>query len=62
MVCHNCQQPGHYARECPLPPATCIFCHASDHDTEEFPTLLGDAVSQDPSQHQWVKNKVDPRK
>jgi hypothetical protein len=101
MVCHNCQQPGHYARECSLPPATCMYCRASDHDTEEFPTLLGkiqekrnqnnqnvqwiskkerdegrninivtwgvakivnDAVSQDPSQHQWVKNNVDSRK
>jgi hypothetical protein len=41
VVCHNCQQPGHYARECPLPPATCMYCRASDHDTEECPTLLG---------------------
>jgi hypothetical protein len=39
--CHNFQQPGHYARECPLPPGTCMYCHTLDHDMEEFPTLLG---------------------
>jgi hypothetical protein len=101
VVCHNCQQPGHYARECPLPPATCMYCHASDHDTEECLTLLGkiqekrnqnnqnvqwisaevrdegrninivtwggaktgnDAVRQEPTQHQWVKKNVEPKK
>jgi hypothetical protein len=40
-VCHNFQQPGHYARECPLPPATCMYCRATDHDTEDCTTLLG---------------------
>jgi hypothetical protein len=41
VVCHNFQQPRHYAREFPLPPATCMYCHASDHDIEKCPTLLG---------------------
>jgi hypothetical protein len=41
VVCHNCQQLRHYAMECPLPPATCIYCLTSYHDTEECPTLLG---------------------
>jgi hypothetical protein len=41
MVCHNCQQPGYYARECPLPPMTCMYFCTSDHDTKECPTLLG---------------------
>jgi hypothetical protein len=41
VVCHNCQQLGHYAREFLLPPVTCMYFHASDHDREEFPTLLG---------------------
>ena len=40
MVCHNCQQPRHYARECPLPPTTCMYCRTLDHDTEECLTLL----------------------
>jgi hypothetical protein len=41
IVYHNCQQPRHYARECPLPPVTCMYCCAIDHDTEDYPTLLG---------------------
>jgi hypothetical protein len=80
---------------------TCMYCHASDHDMEECPTLLGkiqekrnqnnqnvqwisaevrdegrninivtwggaktgnDAVIQEPTQHQWVKKNVEPKK
>jgi len=41
VVCHNCQQTGHYARECPLPPATRMYCCTSYHDTEDYLTLLG---------------------
>jgi hypothetical protein len=41
VVCHNCQQPRHYEREFRLPPATCMYCQALDHDTKECPTLLG---------------------
>jgi hypothetical protein len=40
VVCHNCQHSRHYERECPLPPTTCMYCRASDRDTEECPTLL----------------------
>jgi len=40
-VCHNYQKIGNYAREYPIPPVTCMYSRASDHDTEDFPTLLG---------------------
>jgi hypothetical protein len=61
VVCHNCQKMGHYARECLLPPTTCMHCHASDHDTEECPTLLG-KIQEKRNQHnqnvQWILVKV----
>jgi hypothetical protein len=41
VVYQNFQNPGHYAREFPLPPATCMYCCAADHDTKEYPTPLG---------------------
>ena len=57
MVCHNCQQPGHYARECLLPPTNCIYCRASDHDMEDCPTLFG-KIQEKRNQHnqnvQWI--------
>jgi hypothetical protein len=56
-VCHNFQQPGHYARECPLPPTTCMYCHATDHDTEDCPTLLGkiqEKRNQNNQNVQWI--------
>jgi hypothetical protein len=28
VVCHNCQKPGHYARDFPQPPVTCMYCHS----------------------------------
>ena len=61
MVCHNFQKLGHYARECPLPPVTCMYFHASDHETEECPTLLGNIQekrNQKNQNVQWISAKV----
>ena len=41
MVCHKFQQLGHYVRECPLSPTTCMYCRTSNHDTEDCLKLLG---------------------
>jgi len=66
VVCHNCKQPRHYARECPLPPMTCMYCLASDHDTKECPTLLGKIhEKRNKKNHnvQWISVEVrDDRK
>jgi hypothetical protein len=61
VVCHNCQQPGHYARECPLPPTTCMYCRALDHDTEECLTLLvniPEKRNQNKQNVQWISFKA----
>jgi hypothetical protein len=57
MVCHNGQQTRHYAMECPLPPATCMYCCASDHDTQNFSTLLvkiQEKRNQNNQNVQWI--------
>jgi hypothetical protein len=41
MVFHNYKKLGHYARECPLPLVTYMYCRTSDHDIEDCLTLLG---------------------
>jgi hypothetical protein len=61
VVCHNCQQLGHYAREFPLPLATCMYFHTSNHDMEECPTLLGkiqEKRNQFNQNVQWITVEV----
>jgi len=56
-MCHNCQQPVHYAREFPLLPATCMYFRASDHETEECPTILiniQEKRNQNNQNVQWI--------
>jgi hypothetical protein len=40
-VCQNYQKPGHYARDFPLPPVTCMYCCATYDDIEDCPIVLG---------------------
>jgi hypothetical protein len=40
IIFHNFQQQGHYARDCPQPTTTCMYCRAVDHMTEECPKLM----------------------
>jgi hypothetical protein len=57
VVSHNCQQLGHYARECTPPPKTCMYCRTSDHDMEECPTLLRkiqEKRNQNNQNVQWI--------
>jgi hypothetical protein len=57
MVRHSCQQLGHYERECLLPLSTCMYFHASDHDTEECLKLLvkiQEKRNQNNQNVQWI--------
>jgi hypothetical protein len=61
VVCHNYQQLGHYARECPLPPVTCMYCRAFDHDIEDCPTLLRkiqEKINKNNQNVQWIYEEV----
>jgi hypothetical protein len=40
ILCHNCQQQGHYAIDFPQPTRTCMYYCATDHVTEECPRLM----------------------
>ena len=60
-MCHNYQQSGHYERECPLPPVTCMYCHATDHDPDDFITLLGKILekhNQNNLNVQWISTEA----
>jgi hypothetical protein len=61
VVCHNCQQLRHYARECPLPPTTCMYNRKSNHDTEECLTLLvkiQEKRNQNNQNVQWISTEA----
>ena len=40
VVCYNCNQTWHLARDCRNPTTTCRYCRAVDHVIEQCPQLL----------------------
>jgi hypothetical protein len=50
VVFHNFQKIGHYARDFPQPPMTCMYFHTTYHEIEYCPTLLIKYRQEEPDQ------------
>jgi len=40
IICYNCNQPRHLARDCLNLYTTCKYCRQLDHTMEDFPQLI----------------------